>query len=554
MKNFFTLTLCFLTLSLTAQEPLTYPFNPDANGDTFVGVSDVLEGISTYDNFFFPEEIMVGDTTLSNWIQILNQTLSNQQAVIDSLQASLASQDTQLDSTMIADMIAAAGGLGSGGGCDVRFPDGLDGEYFTTLLRDNEMNDYPYTVPEGKTLYITSAYAGDEILITNNNGGESKIITGSNGGGNSERSLHNPIILYEGQTVSGYGNPNNPTSINAFLIDSGVEPITVNGGSFQVPLGKKLYVTNIRGDFYLDNDNELIKLASNSGYTHFIGHPIVFNSNQTAYVSGANTNDGGTFNGYLVDEDYFANCGGGGSSEGIQGLAFGERVNLGEPEDWGDSLSLPWVPYVSYGVYDFESDGLVTGQSQNYYYNFFILNDSIEVGELTYEAIDEYIMLDCLPEIPFTIPIREDEKLVITGPPTAFEEDELKRIQWIPLESEPVGSSEGDNENDDQISISYVDFSQEETIVELQLEDLTDMIICRLNGNVSPGTNFSLELPTENILTGHSIKILNDGLNGQSSSGLQLSPIMGNDGQVKNGYIGNWTFYNGNWYTIYEPD
>ncbi len=72
----------------------------------------MLEGISTYDNFFFPAEIMVGDTTLSNWIQILNQTLANQQAVIDSLQASLASQETQLDSTMIADMIAAAGGLG----------------------------------------------------------------------------------------------------------------------------------------------------------------------------------------------------------------------------------------------------------------------------------------------------------------------------------------------------------------------------------------------------------------------------------------------------------
>ena len=59
---------------------------------------------------------MIGDTTLSNWIQILNQTLANQQAVIDSLQVSLASQDTQLDSTMIADMIAAVGGVGVGGG------------------------------------------------------------------------------------------------------------------------------------------------------------------------------------------------------------------------------------------------------------------------------------------------------------------------------------------------------------------------------------------------------------------------------------------------------
>ena len=116
MKNFFTLTLCFLTLSLTAQEPLTYPYNPDANSDQFVAVSDVLETIATYGDQFLPSEIMVGDTTLSNWIQILNQTLANQQAVIDSLQASLASPDTQLDSTMIADMIAEAVGLGAGGG------------------------------------------------------------------------------------------------------------------------------------------------------------------------------------------------------------------------------------------------------------------------------------------------------------------------------------------------------------------------------------------------------------------------------------------------------
>ena len=106
MKNFFTLTLCVLTLSLTAQETITYPYNPDANSDQFVAVSDVLETIAIYGSDYFPSEIMVGDTTLSNWIQILNQTLANQQAVIDSLQASLDSQDTQLDSSMIADMIS----------------------------------------------------------------------------------------------------------------------------------------------------------------------------------------------------------------------------------------------------------------------------------------------------------------------------------------------------------------------------------------------------------------------------------------------------------------
>jgi hypothetical protein len=96
MKNFFTLTLCVFTLSLTAQETITYPYNPDANSDQYVAVSDILETIAIYGSDYLPSEIMVGDTTLSNWILIINQTLGNQQAVIDSLQASLDSQDTHL--------------------------------------------------------------------------------------------------------------------------------------------------------------------------------------------------------------------------------------------------------------------------------------------------------------------------------------------------------------------------------------------------------------------------------------------------------------------------
>ena len=116
MKNFFTLTLCVFTLSITAQEPLTYPYNPDEDVNGLIASPDLLGFLGLFGDEFSPSEIMVGDTTLSNWILILNQTLANQQAVIDSLQASLDSQQTQLDSTMIADMIAEAVGLGAGGG------------------------------------------------------------------------------------------------------------------------------------------------------------------------------------------------------------------------------------------------------------------------------------------------------------------------------------------------------------------------------------------------------------------------------------------------------
>ena len=90
------------------------------------------------------------------------------------------------------------------------------------------------------------------------------------------------------------------------------------------------------------------------------------------------------------------------------------------------------------------------------------------------------------------------------------------------------------------------------TTVELEFEDLTDMIVCSSIEPIIGNTYINLDLPVVNVPDGYSIKILNDGING--SNGVLLSPIMGNDGQVKNGYLGNWTFYNGYWYTIYEPD
>jgi hypothetical protein len=85
MRYLLTSLLCVLTLSLTAQEPLTYPYNPDATGDENIGSTDLIELLTLYGGQFLPEEIMVGDTMLSSWILILNQTLINQQLVIDSL-------------------------------------------------------------------------------------------------------------------------------------------------------------------------------------------------------------------------------------------------------------------------------------------------------------------------------------------------------------------------------------------------------------------------------------------------------------------------------------
>ena len=113
------------------------------------------------------------------------------------------------------------------------------------------------------------------------------------------------------------------------------------------------------------------------------------------------------------------------------GLAFGERINLGEPEEWGP---VPWDFYVHYGVYDLESDGLIMGQLFHPFYNVVLLPDSLNVQDLSHEDFDEYIVAEVGANETFTIAVRADEKLVIEGTPSALENDFV--LQWIPLLSD----------------------------------------------------------------------------------------------------------------------
>ena len=57
MKNFFTLTLCFLTLSLTAQVDYPFPYNPDVNSDGYIGINDLMELLSIYGEEFGSDQL-----------------------------------------------------------------------------------------------------------------------------------------------------------------------------------------------------------------------------------------------------------------------------------------------------------------------------------------------------------------------------------------------------------------------------------------------------------------------------------------------------------------
>ena len=86
MKNvlFFALTL-FVTIA-SAQNEITYPYNPDSDGDQYVSVSDVLSSVSSFGSEFNPAEIQIDGVGLAEVISTLQATVEAQQTYINQLQ------------------------------------------------------------------------------------------------------------------------------------------------------------------------------------------------------------------------------------------------------------------------------------------------------------------------------------------------------------------------------------------------------------------------------------------------------------------------------------
>ena len=99
MRHLLSIALISLCFSLSAQETITYPYNPDGDADGLVAVPDLQDLLSVYGTPFSPAEIMIGDTALAQWIQILYQALEDQQEIINALQE--ASESNDLDPTLI---------------------------------------------------------------------------------------------------------------------------------------------------------------------------------------------------------------------------------------------------------------------------------------------------------------------------------------------------------------------------------------------------------------------------------------------------------------------
>ena len=295
MKHFFTISLCFLALSLSAQETITYPYNPDGDADGLVAVPDLQDILAVYGNPFSPAEIMVGDTALSEWIQILSQALQDQQAVIDAMQGA--------------------------GGCDFFYPFGRNGEPILSSITGGD-TPITYTVPDGKALYLLhcngfNPFINDLFYFDQF----------------SNKAF--PIFLNSGDVLSTNVTVE-PTIFNGLIVDNNqdVQIVTFNLTSdesnetipqeYIVPIGKILYL--VYSENLMINGN----IASND-----TDSPFILSSGNVLSTNGWITN----FNGYLVDEDYFADCGGGGSSEGAGGAGGGCNFQFPEGLD-GEAITI----------------------------------------------------------------------------------------------------------------------------------------------------------------------------------------------------------------------
>jgi uncharacterized protein (TIGR02145 family) len=221
------------------------------------------------------------------------------------------------DSTFITNV---GGGMG-GGGCDYSFPEGIEGQ---TIAWDLGVtgNYQNYTVPAGKNLFITNVHSDysesfriDGILVIDQAYSTTSSLVAM---------LKHPICVKSGQVVS-FDGPGGPNTFYGILTDAVVDPISfwfddpgTGFDTYTVPVGKRLIVTNLwksgDDDFFIDGvviaSGIFNKPVGNSTDNKYLEIPLIINSGSIVSVP----NHFASFNGYLADENYFAGCGGGGSS------------------------------------------------------------------------------------------------------------------------------------------------------------------------------------------------------------------------------------------------
>ena len=81
MRNFITIMVWVIGFAGLAQSTITYPYNPDGNADTLIGVTDLQDLLTTYGQPFLPSEILVEGQTLTTVLTDLQQSIDSLSAL-----------------------------------------------------------------------------------------------------------------------------------------------------------------------------------------------------------------------------------------------------------------------------------------------------------------------------------------------------------------------------------------------------------------------------------------------------------------------------------------
>ena len=231
-----------------------------------------------------------------------------------------------LDSTTIANMIANYGSLG---GCDFKFPEGLD---VITAVNSNIGPNNNYTVPTNKRLYISSS-SSPSIAINGLEVGLQGVT----------------FLMCNSEDIISHPGTSNDV-FHGFLVNANtsITAITSNIGpnnTYTVPSNKNLFISSAASSIYIND----IAVALSGNY-------IVCNSGDI--ISHPTSNY--VIHGYLADEDYFANCGGGNSSSTLSTIdssmvaemiaSSGNSCDLKFPEGIGTPISKTLQASMTYTV------------------------------------------------------------------------------------------------------------------------------------------------------------------------------------------------------------
>ena len=74
MKHLTTLLALLLSCSMLAQGPVEFPWNPDADGDDFIGVNDLMALLGEFDSVFSEEGLYLSADSLSAMYDVGNKT------------------------------------------------------------------------------------------------------------------------------------------------------------------------------------------------------------------------------------------------------------------------------------------------------------------------------------------------------------------------------------------------------------------------------------------------------------------------------------------------